>query len=400
MVTIFSSNDSCRRYRLTNSFVLPFGIFGMLWINLKLHRSALVDVHSFKFEPDRTSSQAAAARITISNSNHRSVETKHTPSRLAIFYNIFINPNNVSHSVRIIKNQTNQMARIRRHSNTPIYYNIIGFNFTDIFCPGTLQCKFLNYYPQAGEDTTLNDLHQYCLQHQAHQVIYIHNKGSFSPNNRNEIKRRLVTSVLVRLPPLPPSATACNVQTLFWEPLPHFHAQSNMWLAKCSYVANLISPKEFEQRRVAMFHQLLKRGGPEENGGGNDNSNRKKYRCLASVFNRSISDIYQQEGGLIRAVGMGRFSHELWIYSHPDIQPCDRDYTLGKALLERPDALSRRFQHAWFRQQGRLFEFQHLYHQLPPTNASFFWNYYENATQPSQPKACRPPKPSNSMRSS
>lgn len=398
MKSVLYNRCSIRRCRLT--FVLLFGMFGLLWIHLlRLHRSTLLDFHRWLVDhndhPIKNSPLLIKANITT--------KKRSSASRIAIFYNVFINPNNVSDCVRIIRNQTGQIAKVSRHRDTPIYYNIIGYNYTQAFCPSSLQCKQLRYFPRGGEYLTLQDLYQYCRQHPSHQVIYLHNKGSYSPSRHNELKRQIVTSVLVRLRPLPASSkqgSACNVQTYLWEPLPHFHAQSNMWLATCSYVSRLIPPIEFERRRIDMFRELLR---PTSNKTMAINKRRidpTKHACLTSVFNRSLPDITLQDEGLQRAVGMGRFCYELWVYSHPHVQPCDRDYRLGKPLLQRPYAkVYERFQHAWFRQPGRLYEFNHLYPEdsQPLPNTSFVWKYYENATNARQPQSCRPSKVTKKM---
>ncbi len=376
--------SSWRRCRATNSLVLLFGIAGLFWINLRVHQSAHHVLH-VDVKIDSLTMKHIPKNVPSLRQSSQSTTKRYQSSNLAIFYNVFINPQNVSNGVRIIKSQTQQIANIPDHRDTPIYFNIIGFNYTERFCPASLHCEFLSYYPEGGEDITLNDLYQYCRQNPKSQVMYLHNKGSFSPCRNNEMLRHLVTSSLIRVKPLPQHPTACNVQAHQWEPLPHFHAQANMWLAKCSYVAQLMPPKDLDRRRIEMFRQILLPGEVQMN----KNEAHIDYRCLASVFNRSIPDISMQRQGMLRAVGIGRYGHELWVYSHPNVQPCDRDYSLGLPLLKRPQSRIKRSKHAWFRQPGRLFECQYLYGQNPP-NASFFWKYYENSTDPSEPRSCRP----------
>jgi hypothetical protein len=82
-----------------------------------------------------------------------------------------------------------------------------------------------------------------------------------------------------------------------------------MWLAQCSYVKKLIDPYHFEEAMDQVYpilpdvkqlpdtkEKLIRRGFDP-----NDFRNRLHYSCR----------------------GLGRFSAEHWIYSHPELLPCD-----------------------------------------------------------------------------
>jgi hypothetical protein len=426
-LTTTTTTTTCwnRRYRFKKSLaVVAIGILTVLLMEYHVHRRFLTDIStptaisaSNVLLPKPLHSTTTTATTTSARNNNDTAsmnqqqqlrqnmkvalrkKLKPTGSNFSIFYNIYLNPTNASNGIRIIEQQTRQIFTSDYHKDTPLYYNIIGLNYTKRFCPSHVTCHQLHYYPSGNEDLTLQELHDYCVRHPLDQVIYLHNKGSFSPHLQNEIKRKSVTHALCR--PLTLHDKTCNVLTYTWEPLPHFHAQSNMWLAKCSYVAKLLPPKVYEQRRVEMFRELLQPppSQPQANsktGKLNKATPNKddKYQCLGMLFNRSSSSqgpfgIYQQHEGLVRAVGMSRYIYELWVYSHPDLEPCDRDYTLGKPLLQRADATSMRFKHAWLRLPGRLWEYQYIYHQLPYKETSFFYKYFQNATEVKWPRHCR-----------
>jgi hypothetical protein len=106
------------------------------------------------------------------------------------------------------------------------------------------------------------------------------------------------------------------------------------------------------------------------------------------------------------SVGTGRFSNEHWLGTHPFLQPCDvypNDYQTGYKKCPSRHAMwtpnlqkSPRYDLAtfmqgtvdrssWFCGQGRLLEFQFLYHTKPPPE-SFVWAYY-----PEPFKGCNEP---------
>lgn len=393
-----------RQHRLNRSLTIVFiGVLSLILMEYHVHRRFLSDIYSSSpsapnnhlVSKPASPHAAAPQNTTANNNNPKSLKRQdeqliHKPNNtnFAIFYNIYLNPLNASNGIRIIGQQTRQFFIHSYHHDTPLYYNIIGLNYTKRFCPYQRKCQLLQYYPSGGEELTLRDLHEYCRQHRSHQVIYIHNKGSFSPHPQNEIKRKRVIHALSR--PRTLHDKTCNVLTLTWEPLPHFHAQSNMWLAKCSYIAKLLPPKEYKERRIEMFRELLR---PPSNGAKTGKRNKHDTnQCLTKLFNRSSpegADIFKQHEGIVRTVGMGRYINEVWPYSHPDLEPCDADYTLGKPLLDRRDAVSPRFQHAWLRLPGRLWEYQYIYNQIPSINSSFFYDYFQHSATVKWPYYCR-----------
>jgi len=95
------------------------------------------------------------------------------------------------------------------------------------------------------EPQTLRLLWQQCKINTHDKIVYIHSKGSFHPNNDNDLLRRFLTrgALSEECSNLPSS---CNVCSSRMSPIPHPHASGNMWLARCDYVQKLIDPELFE----------------------------------------------------------------------------------------------------------------------------------------------------------
>jgi hypothetical protein len=112
-------------------------------------------------------------------------------------------------------------------------------------------------------------------------MVYIHNKGSFSPTKENTILRRLITpAALSRECSHMPSS--CNTCSFRFSPLPHPHSPGNMWAARCSYIKLLMDPRKFKQN-MSLLYPDKRKAYPEE-------------------------------------VGTGRYSA---VHSHPAVSPCD-----------------------------------------------------------------------------
>ena len=93
-------------------------------------------------------------------------------------------------------------------------------------------------------------------------------------------------------------------------------------------------------------------------------------------------------------LGLGRYAYERWVWSHPDLVPADiipmmrinftkfpQDWKprLGRSLKGSPKrmALDKGFGRSSFaRLEGRLLEWEQLYHKKP-SNSSWIWDYYK-----------------------
>jgi hypothetical protein len=272
-----------------------------------------------------------------------------------------------------------------------------------------MTCSLLQYYPQAFEEVTLTNLYHYCIDHPTHLVYYVHNKGSFSTMPENELIRRRETEFLFQhgstvmmskqqSPPHDPKNARCNIVGMEWEPFPHWSFPSNFWMARCSYVRQLLPPVQFAQERTRMFRRLLH---PFHQ------TTKSPLYCLTKYFahhnmtsdENNVSSSSQQNNQLDIILGAGRWHNEVWIHSHPDVMPCDKhDTVFASTLLNfSTSSLHKKFwggksglsQYEWFRMQGRLYEFYQLYQRLPLRNSSFFYQYYQGTEKPRLPRECR-----------
>ena len=144
-----------------------------------------------------------------------------------------------------------------------------------------------------------------------------------------------------------------------------------MWTAKCSYVKELYEPLKYAQAMEEMYNNTLR----------HPILGNTTYACMQPSTWRGTH------------VGTGRYTSERWVYSHPDVTPCSSlgFVTVGKAttdftprLLREPrhnahqsSLTNHRFQNAFARLEGRLFEWDYLYGKKPPED-SWIWNYYKD----------------------
>ncbi|KAL3902630.1 MAG: hypothetical protein SGILL_010757, partial [Bacillariaceae sp.] len=148
---------------------------------------------------------------------------------------------------------------------------------------------------------------------------------------------------------------------------------ANMWSATCSYIRNLIAPRDYEEKALSMHlefnHSIL---GPT------------KYACIKP---------YQHSD---RFLGLGRYAMERWVVNHPDVAPCDAlskfeirnqkkdkrhitDFTPQLTPAPQKRALNSgmaSYKTSWERLSGRLFEWKYLY-GVKPSKSNWVWKYYQ-----------------------
>jgi hypothetical protein len=197
---------------------------------------------------------------------------------IPIFYNLYAA--NKSELERVYELAVDQLSNLQSHHN-PIYVHSIGEH---LHIPTT---TLLQHHTNASELVTLHSLWNYCQRHPNDKVIYLHSKGSFHPSGENDQMRKLLTTGALsdECANLP---STCNVCSYRFSPFPHPHTPGNMWLARCSYVRNLLEPSIFHSDMDAVEARLVFR--PDVHGS---------------------------------CVGKGRFAAEHWVHSHPSVQPCD-----------------------------------------------------------------------------
>lgn len=238
-------------------------------------------------------------------------------------------------------------------------------------CPA---CHQLDRRETGGEVLTLQHLFDHCRtrtsQGVEERVLYMHSKGSFHSTRNNEALRRFLTKGIWsdECLHMPQACSACSSR---FSPLPHQHYPGNMWVARCDYVSRLIPPSEFE---AAMGRVALLPGAAPPLVSGD-------------------------EGESGWELGLGRFSSEHWLPSHPLHAPCDvyngTDFRWANAfafvpatnwapklhVLPRSDMPLGRYcisacdQNLTKVKAWRHFEWQALYPEAPLPGV--LWNYYK-----------------------
>jgi hypothetical protein len=356
------------------------------------------DDHNMKTHHVRNLRAASASFTRMQKQKIRQQIPEDKTAR-AIFYNIFIptpsedgTTKRLDNALDIVSEQLNRKSVSRYANQAPIYYTLIGHNTTDEIqknC-GESQCHLSHYGKEGDESLTLQSLWEYCQENPSSVVTYIHNKGSFHPSDRNTRLRTMVTKSVFSDQCQTISTTddddnrkhpKCNACSARFSPFPHWHMPGNMWTAQCSYVRNLHAPREFESKMKAMVDSTVENTDPSAPRPSN---------------------------AMIRAeylVGLGRYSMEHWLGSHPDLRPCDV-YDDGmyrnsySYLPSKRDRWKPRLQEApwsnadsylkfiassdspreWFCGQARLLEFALLYDNKAPSADSFFWSYYADVS--------------------
>ena len=304
-----------------------------------------------------------------------------------LFYNIYTpqNENLTSHSLNIVNEQLEE-RETSNHPYLPLYYFTFGKDIGDIQCEN---CHHLQHSVEGDEVWTLSILHKFCLENPEKNVAYFHNKGSFHSSKANDDLRHMLTKsvfseecLLMKNPKNNKTSPCnCNVCSARFSPLPHYHTSGNMWVTKCDYVSKLAPPNKFGE----MMTESLRSAPPETFG----NPAEKLSHAM---------------------VGRDRYASEHWVYSHPDVCPCDvyqgqfswnylnipsnNNWTVELAQAPRfprfedylPNDESGRYvkkramngikEGSWYHLSGRLHEWKSLYDAVPESD-SWVWSYYE-----------------------
>ena len=315
-----------------------------------------------------------------STSRHERLAKRASPGYLVdnvvvlgpIFYNFFVPLETTDVALEIAGEQMNERERVA--PNTTLLYTLIGNpNITDDYCQPN--CRMRQYLKDGDEFDTLHALWKYCHSHPNEIVTYLHDKGSFHNNENNMKVRRIGTKAALECRALMQQhPRKCNVCTSKFWMMPQFHGSANMWSTKCSYVSSsLMSPRIYSAALLSMYNVTLLHPNHSETG---------KYACLRP---QSMAPNH---------LGIGRYSNERWIFSHPDVQPCDvLPMHLGQApsdvsqkwvprLQRSPTSKNQGFRFgpgkaSYSRLVGRLFEWQYLYGKSPP-NTSWIWKEFQN----------------------
>ena len=233
------------------------------------------------------------------------------------------------------------------------------------------------------DGNTLESLFNFCDANQDHEVVYLSNQLSAHGADVFESNRTktITAHVLSKDCRLAQHDTSCNVCGSEFYALPFMSFLGNMFVAKCSYVKNLSSPRSFmaERRELAgdvLMDELKKR--------------------LVTGFMNNLDSPY--------VLGVHQYSTRHWIGSHPDLVPCDvapKQSTNGPtgqielarlqaprrniALQEDIEDANRKDSDVRSSEAGRVREYMYLagrilqwlhHYRRVPGDSSWVWTYF------------------------
>lgn len=293
-----------------------------------------------------------------------------TEPRIALFYNAYMNPNNLSHSDAIIREQLEVRKASSLGANAMLYYFIIGPNRTNVLNgESCAPCHNLGHSNEGFEEMTLQAAFEYCQTRPQDTILYFHNKGSFTDTETNRRLRRHATKGIFTRHCLRLSfRRGYNLCTAKFTGHPFAHCVGNMFVSQCDYIQHLIPPRDFEFVKQTIHNEMLE--------------------------DKSLSFSNDTHYGMRREswVGLSRYAKEHWIGSHPHLKPVSIiPSALGPvSYMWVPDKYDwkpvirgkihknvRAQQQAppFFQLEGRLYLYKRLYNETPPPD-SWVWDFY------------------------
>ncbi|GKY98768.1 hypothetical protein MPSEU_000833000 [Mayamaea pseudoterrestris] len=323
----------------------------------------------------------------------------------SVFYNVFVpyDEKGMENSLRIVKEQIMQIktsyAASANDTIVPVVIitigreNVMTQQRLSQMCPSPLDCRLAAHHTRGTEAITLQYLTDFCRLAEATNkpdqiVTYLHNKGSFHANDKNEFWRHTMTTAVVShlcLQHL--QQNSCNVCGMqFYMLWAHFFP-GNMWSSRCSYVSKLLDTEYFLERLTKVVGEAL----------------------VMRIKNEIVTTRFPSRMNLADKFGLLRYAMEHWVGSHPDFVPCDvgpdhfymyqRNRTMlsqlewslapreprfrvpvidsdkrnAAILQERRDVRIREY----FNMAGQLLRWNGLYGKVPE-NTSWVWKHYDD----------------------
>ena len=234
---------------------------------------------------------------------------------LVVFFHIAIPTENKLSALRALKSQLEVLSLgqydiiSRRHKplrHVMLYYtvtqNVGDIVFLTKACRAKhVTCRKLGELPSLStKGDTLHHLHSFCRANPALSATFLSN---MLPNvdNKTEAhsfqKTRVYTTAVTSNMCLK-SRETCNVCGTEFFPLPFNHFTGNTFTASCDYVKDLLHPATFEKVM-------------------NDAAGDTLVSQLRRAVTTELFPLTPQN------LGLGQYSVEHWIGSHPDFAPCD-----------------------------------------------------------------------------
>ena len=327
----------------------------------------------------------------------------HESPPFAIFYNIFVpsDQKRAANSLRIVKSQLSQVGKSYAASlqrQPTLFYNTIGkrdgvdaSDMQSICHDNNLTCTHMEHYDEGSENVTLQKVHDFCSIHEDHRVVYLHPKGAHNTRPQSEGWRRHMTAAATSQDCLAPPNNTCNLCGWVYYPFWASFMPGNIWTAQCSYIQQLLPPKEFKQKQRNLAKEVL----------------------MLEVRGTLSSRMFPRKKDSTDLYGLDRFADEHWVGSHPAVVPCDLAGDVDLALLWSSGQEERKLSHLSMAPQaavdakwwgsdprktrsilgkekerireyyflgGRLFLWLGLYDQVPP-ESSWVWNWFPDGAR-------------------
>jgi hypothetical protein len=244
-------------------------IIGRLLATQRLFAAALFISSCFYMARITDIMNGSMASSTVDSFVHQPFPSPSTSGTSAIFYNVFIAPENEENGLRIVREQLDQIASsyitLLKDQQVAVYFNTIGSPILNSallnqHCETrNMTCQLLYHYQSAFEEVTLQSLYDFCQDqdNESLRVAYLHSKGSFHTYKANEAWRRDLTAAAMNEYCWNPPNDSCNVCGLQFWPVWSTFFPGNMWTAKCSYVRKLLPPNGFETRMDSVFKKAV-----------------------------------------------------------------------------------------------------------------------------------------------
>lgn len=320
---------------------------------------------------------------------------------IAIFWNIYVHPEPgrdkyVKTAKRIIQEQLKYRREEPELVNATIYYSHFGKQ--DFEIQDCSPCKRIAGGEHGNEQITLQKLYEYCTVNPQDRVLYMHTKGSYTRCRKNHLLRNFLMKGIFspECYDMPTNGT-CDVCTSHFSTFPFHSVAGNMFVAECDYVRKLIPPDDFSTAKAAVMEKVWNvtdRLKDEELKA--DKYGKALFRTIYHLKSRERKQMRKgrRDWQIHREpwVGVGRYSMEHWIHSHPSVRPCDvfdeefqykhkGDVIIknGANRVNAPRSMNltdmNYGNHAWYRLQGRLFEYQQIYSSLPSPDSWIYKAY-------------------------
>jgi hypothetical protein len=247
-----------------------------------------------------------------------------------IFYHIVVPPGNdenrSEHQRTLVQEQLHQIRStypLARVQYKLIFEKMDGSEqrrwqeFIAQVCPEN--CSALEGQPKEQDNHTLQSLWEYCQDHPSDIATYLHNQDGhvdvpfidgtqaalqchpfLAAQQQDKVKEE-------------EGQNLCSTCGLPFQLRPSHQHPTNQWTASCSYVRNLIAPKDYPKRLQTMYNHLQRT---------------EDLKCLRPhnityANERMRSTILGLDDDPMEQNNRYKAWTARWIHSHPLLQPCD-----------------------------------------------------------------------------